>query len=559
MPDSPDSMALREGRGDSRIGMLLSERYRIDALVDRGAMGSVYAAEHVLMHKRVAIKVLHRELTMVPEFVARFEREARAAANIDSDHVVAATDFGKLPDGAVFLVLEFIEGKNLRDEMTAGLMPVARVLHIGRQIAVALGAAHALRIVHRDLKPENVMLVEKGGDADFVKVLDFGIAKVPIGEIDLSDGLTRKPITKAGMVFGTPEYMPPEQALGQDVDRTADLYSLGVMLFEMLAGCRPFVARSQVGVLGQQLSTDAPKIAERAPGVVVPPRVERLIQRLLAREASERPPKAEDVAAEIDALLGIDPGRLRIPTLQLGTGTTRPSSLDEDGFPTRKMSTSIPPAPLTRLSHLVDARRRLLPAALRGWPAPVLVSVPLGVAGFLLGFAITRMLSTRHPTVVLAPVTISSAAVSMGSPARAVEPAAVVPPTATKPTAAELGEASSKGSTALTALELKYPNDASVRVALVGARLKEKDPGAAVQALAEALALDPDLDGDARVASALWVLVQNRKSSPRAFELLEGPMGERGQSILNDLVTTRAVRAGVRARAKRALASLNNR
>ncbi len=132
MPGSPDSIPPDEERRDSRVGLVLGDRYRIDALIDGGAMGRVYVGEHVLMHKRVAIKVLHRELTMVPEFVARFEREAMAAANIDSEHVVAATDFGKLPDGSVFLVLEFIEGKNLRDLIAERPMPVTRALHICR-------------------------------------------------------------------------------------------------------------------------------------------------------------------------------------------------------------------------------------------------------------------------------------------------------------------------------------------------------------------------------------------------------------------------------------------
>src|SRR5689334_4685521 len=158
---------------DARVGTVLAGRYRIDALVDQGAMGRVYAAEHVLMKKRVAIKVLHSELTSVPEFVARFEREAMAAANIGSEHVVAATDFGKLDDGSVFLVLEYVEGKNLRDEISEGPIPLVRALHIARQIAYGLSSAHALDIVHRDLKPENVMLIDKGGDPDFVKVLDF--------------------------------------------------------------------------------------------------------------------------------------------------------------------------------------------------------------------------------------------------------------------------------------------------------------------------------------------------------------------------------------------------
>src|SRR5687768_17603651 len=203
---------------DSRVGAVLADRYRIDSLLGEGGMGKVYAAEHVLMKKKLAVKVLHRELTTVPEVVARFEREAMAAANIENPNVAAATDFGKLPDGSVFLVLEYVQGKNLRDEIAAGPFALDRALHITRQIASALGSAHALNIVHRDLKPENVMLVEKGADPDFVKVLDFGIAKVPIGEVDRSAQNSKDaPITKVGMVFGTPEYMAPEQALGQPV------------------------------------------------------------------------------------------------------------------------------------------------------------------------------------------------------------------------------------------------------------------------------------------------------------------------------------------------------
>src|SRR3954465_4300307 len=151
-----------------------------------------------------------------------------AAGNIEHPNVAGATDFGKLSDGAVFLVLEFVSGHSLRDEIARGPFAVDRALHVARQISSALSAAHAQGIVHRDLKPENVMLVEKGGDPDFVKVLDFGIAKVPLGDAAAA-AKGGGPLTKAGMVFGTPEYMSPEQALGQNVDGRADLYALGVM------------------------------------------------------------------------------------------------------------------------------------------------------------------------------------------------------------------------------------------------------------------------------------------------------------------------------------------
>src|SRR6187402_503202 len=296
------------GEIDPRIGSMLAERYRIDALVGEGGMGRVYSAEHVLMRKRLAVKVLRRELTRVPEVVARFEREAMAAGNIEHPNVVAATDFGKLPDGAVFLVLEFVSGHSLRDEIAKGPFQVDRALHVARQIASALSAAHAQGIVHRDLKPENVMLVEKGGDPDFVKVLDFGIAKVPLGDAVGTGAKRGNPITKAGMVFGTPEYMAPEQALGQTVDGRADLYALGVILYEMLSGSRPFSSQSQVGILGQQLSKSPPKISDRAPGIVVPPAVEAVAMKLLQREAAERYGSATEVVDVINRLLAPIPG-----------------------------------------------------------------------------------------------------------------------------------------------------------------------------------------------------------------------------------------------------------
>ena len=291
---------------DVRIGTVLSDRYRIDALIGEGGMGRVYSAEHIMMKKRLAVKVLRRELTTVPDVVARFEREAMAAANIDHPNVAAATDFGKLSDGSVFLVLEFVQGLSLRDEIAEGPMPLERALHIARQVAAGLGSAHTQGIIHRDLKPENVMLVERGGDKDFVKVLDFGIAKVPIGEVS-QEARKDHLITKAGMVFGTPEYMSPEQALGQPVDGRADLYSLGVMLFEMLAGSRPFSSSNPVGILGQQLANPPPSFAERAPDAQVPPAVEQIVQRLLARDREQRFGRASELVSALDALLAPAP------------------------------------------------------------------------------------------------------------------------------------------------------------------------------------------------------------------------------------------------------------
>src|SRR5580704_535990 len=190
-------------------GTVIAERYRVDSLLGEGGMGKVYAAEHVHMRKQVAIKVLHPEMSTTPEVVARFEREAVAAGKIAHPNVAAATDFGRLEDRSFFLVLEYVAGVDLRAVLRRGQVAPESAVHILRQITSAVGAAHAAGIVHRDLKPENIMLVDRDGDPDFVKVLDFGIAK--IDAIGMNEGPSRssasgpsseQPLTKLGAVFG---------------------------------------------------------------------------------------------------------------------------------------------------------------------------------------------------------------------------------------------------------------------------------------------------------------------------------------------------------------------
>jgi serine/threonine-protein kinase len=256
----------RPGGPASLVGAVLGGRYHIEKVIGEGGMGAVYQAEHTHMRKRLAIKVLHPEMSRLPEVVARFEREAMAAAHIEHPNVAGATDFGKLDDGSFFLVLEYVEGVSLRDRIAHRPLELGRALHIMRQIASALARAHALGIVHRDLKPENIMLVQRDGDSDFVKVLDFGIAKVPVGDLVGEHQAPGQALTQLGMVYGTPEYMAPEQALGQPVDSRADLYALGVMAFEMITGKRPFDHESKVTLLGMHVTAPIPRMADRAPG-----------------------------------------------------------------------------------------------------------------------------------------------------------------------------------------------------------------------------------------------------------------------------------------------------
>ena len=280
---------------DALLGTLLAGRYRIEALIGSGGMGAVYRAEHVHMRKAVAVKVLHKEMTAFPEVVARFEREAVAAGRIEHPHVVSASDFGQLEDGSFYLVLEFIEGQSLAKLVSkAGALSPLRALRITRQIVEALQAAHGVGIVHRDLKPDNVMLVEKDDDPDFVKVLDFGIAKIKVEET-----VEQPALTQIGTVFGTPEYMSPEQARGELVDARADLYTVGVILFEMLAGVSPFKDDDLVVVLTRHLTADPPPLPSS-----IDPMIVDLVLLLMRKNRDERVQSAAELIERIDVILG---------------------------------------------------------------------------------------------------------------------------------------------------------------------------------------------------------------------------------------------------------------
>ncbi len=315
--------------GTLELGTILADRYRIEALLGEGGMGKVYRAEHVHMRKQVALKVLHGDVSTTPEVVARFEREAVAAGKIAHPNVAGATDFGRLPDGSFFLVLEYVAGHDLRSVIKQGKMAPERAVHIVQQIAGAVGAAHAAGIIHRDLKPENIMLVERDGEPDFVKVLDFGIAKLEsVGIVDpraetLSGGAPTsgpQPLTRMGAVFGTPDYMSPEQALGQPIDARADLYSLGVMLYELLSGERPFRGGA-VTLMRQHVLQDAPPLPASV-SEAVDPRLSAVIQKLLQKSPQDRYASAAELSAVLGELFTTQPPPVM---LNVPSSPTRPS------------------------------------------------------------------------------------------------------------------------------------------------------------------------------------------------------------------------------------------
>jgi serine/threonine-protein kinase len=313
MHDSKDSPSAHEppaltARPDL-IGRVLSDRYRIDAVVAAGSFGAVYRGVHLHMRKEVAIKVLHPEIENFPEHVERFEREAVAGAHVSHPNVAVASDLGKFDGESYFLVQEYVRGETLRQVLDRGRLPVARAARIARQIAAALGAAHRRGIVHRDLKPSNVMLVD--GTEDFTKLIDFGFAKVPLGSLphlvqDVGGADWSK--SEAGVVFGTVAYLAPEAALGmRNVTERSDLYALGVLFYESIAGRHPFdVALPAAELFAQHRYTLPPRFAELGLDLDVPGPVESVVQRLLAKDPSERFPDAQAVIDALDAAMGRD-------------------------------------------------------------------------------------------------------------------------------------------------------------------------------------------------------------------------------------------------------------
>jgi eukaryotic-like serine/threonine-protein kinase len=282
---------LSEFDPETRLGEILDQRYRIVAHLGTGGMASVYRAEHVHTSAKVAIKVLHPNLTDNAEISGRFRREALAARSIRHPNVVSVSDVGRLADGCSYMVLEYIPGEDLfvllhREKP----LSQARAVKIALQVANALVSAHAAGVVHRDLKPDNIMLIEREGDSDFVKVVDFGIAKVA--------GQGGPILTALGSVFGTPEYMAPEQARGAAVDPRTDLYTLGTVLYEMLSGRTPFEHEQFAQVLMGQISKAPPPLPPE-----IDPELAALVMTLLEKDPSRRVQTAVDLVARLQATL----------------------------------------------------------------------------------------------------------------------------------------------------------------------------------------------------------------------------------------------------------------
>jgi hypothetical protein len=279
---------------DSLIGGTLGGKYRVLHQIGRGGMGVVYEAEHVGLGKRVAIKLMLEKYVSDSEATARFHREALAAGRIGNPHIIEIFDIGTAPDGRSFVVMELLNGFPLSKVIEmGGAMPTWRAVQIMRQVLRAVGAAHAKGIIHRDLKPDNIFLVNQSEDHDFVKLLDFGISKV----VSLEEQVSITKLTTTGVVMGTPLYMAPEQALGNPIERYADLYACGVIFYEMLAGHPPFQGPTYAVLVAKLLTEPPPPLDQLRPGL--PPSLVRAIHRALEKEPRDRFDSAEQFAAAL--------------------------------------------------------------------------------------------------------------------------------------------------------------------------------------------------------------------------------------------------------------------
>lgn len=282
---------------DALVGSEL-DRYRVIRRIGEGGMGLVYEGLHIAIEKRVAIKVLRDDFSSRPDVVERFRQEAKSASRIGHENIVDISDFGSTPAGQSYFVMEFLEGEDLADLIARdGTLSVERILDITGQCARALSAAHSKGIVHRDMKPENIFLTQRPERPDFPKIVDFGIAKM--SDIETSGAPGRK-LTKTGMIFGTPEYMSPEQAAGKGLDHRVDVYAMGVIMFELVTGRVPFVGDTFMGVLTQHMFESPPPLREVNAHLECSRELELIIFKCLSKDPDDRYPDMDKLAEALD-------------------------------------------------------------------------------------------------------------------------------------------------------------------------------------------------------------------------------------------------------------------
>ncbi len=491
---------------DPLIGALLDGRYRIDARIGVGGMGAVYRAFHTSLKREVAVKVLLPDFGGKDEFVRRFQREAESASRLAHPNIIAVTDFGRTPEALLFLVMEFLDGQSLTSLIRQGPIALPRALAIVRQILNALSHAHTAGIVHRDLKPDNIMLVQRDGRADVVKILDFGIAKIT----DAGSG--REALTQAGMIFGTPEYLSPEQALGDTVDARADLYATGVILFEMLTARRPFESDDKVRIISMHLSHAVPRMSEvnSIAAAAVPMPVEDVVMQALEKERENRFASAAAFLAALEDAEAL----ATFPPTAVGSAGTAPGS--------------------NRLSfagRLGNHPRWVLGGVV------LLASIGLGVALLPWGASRPKIVATAKVTRPVPPTA------ELGARIRVIE--------------GLLGAGEIvRARVALDQVLAEHPSDARVRYLLGRLAFADDRHAEALGSYREAIALDAGFRGDPILIDHLGVAVGESKLADAALDLAIERVGRPAVDLLERVANGNGDLRR-RQRAARALIELN--
>jgi serine/threonine-protein kinase len=576
--ESDRSEQTPEERAREMIGRVVADRYRIDDVIAMGGVGAVYRGEHVHMRKRLAIKLLHPETEGLPELVSRFERESIVGANATHPNVASATDFGKLPDGSYYLILEYIEGITVHDLLRKERIPIKQATEIARQIAQGLDAIHKLDIVHRDLKPRNVMICP--GPPLLVKLIDFGFAKVPL-ERFASTVREASALTTQGMVFGTVGYMAPETAFGMmSVTPKSDLYALGVILYEMLVGKHPYDAKEPKALYHAHQFNPPPPFAERAPDREIPEELETITMRLLEKAPRDRYGSAVEVIDALDAMMW-DAPESTVPTSK--KREAKPASVKPEAKPAsvkpakpasenapkkrpplpgatpRRRSTDTDEDASTRPAHLSDPPRIPMKRSIVPW----LVLLALG--GGVLAFQYVPSFRAKVMAVVdkVSGKPAPSAAPKPEPPVPAAtgqEPAPSATATAAPPTTATAEPVATAEPSASVdrPTEIDGRDAAGWRTVLRSAAITG-DAGNGARAILALSEIDPEMFEQAEIVNDTAIVVVaaelgDRTLADKVWELLgSDEIGAAGPDVLYMIVTQRGGSRGAE-RAKEMLA-----